>query len=213
MTARPRRAYIPGSLDCEHPFSDRSIVMYVDLSRLEDGYLSRTFEIDGESPILAGFEAEVREPLTLDVEVRNPSGGTYVVTGRLMGAAAAPCRRCLTPTRVPIDVPLRVVYQEAGRGARPGEDSGDDDVVWLERGATRIELDAQVRDRLFLETDSFPICREDCRGICPQCGRNLNEGPCDCTFETADSRWKALEGLELEVGEDRPRDRGNESSD
>jgi uncharacterized protein len=187
--------------------------MFVDLSRLEDGYLSQTFEIDRESPILRGLETEVREPLTFDVEVRNPSGGTYVVTGRLIGDAVAPCRRCLTPTRIPIDVPLRLVYQEAGRGVKPGGDSGDDDVVWLERGAMRIELDAQVRDRLFLETERFPICREDCRGICPQCGRNLNEGPCDCTLETVDSRWKALERLEFEAEQDRSSSSKGESSD
>jgi uncharacterized protein len=187
--------------------------MFVDLSRLEDGSLSQRFEIDRESPVLQGLEVEFREPLTFDVEVRNPSGGTFVVTGRLEGAAVVPCRRCLTPTRVPIDVPLRLVYQEAARDAVPGGDSGDDDVVWLKRGAKRIELDAQVRDRLFLETERFPICREDCRGICPQCGRNLNAGPCDCTFEPPDTRWKALEGLELEVGQDRPRTPKGEPSD
>ncbi len=187
--------------------------MFVDLSRLEDGYLSRSFEIDRESPILQGLEAQIREPLTLDVVVRNPSGGTYVVSGRLTGEAVAPCRRCLTPTRIPIDVPLRLVYQEAGRDAKPGGDSGDDDVVWLERGAMRIELDAQVRDRLFLETERFPICREDCEGICPQCGRNLNAGPCDCAVETIDSRWKALEGLGVEVEQDRSSSANSESPD
>ena len=188
--------------------------MFVDLSRLEDGYLSQTFEIDRESPLLNGFEAEIREPLTFDVEVRNPSGGTYVVTGRLTGEAVAACRRCLTPTPVPIDVPVRLVYQEAGRGATPGADSGDDDVVWLKRGAMRIELDAQVRDRLFLETERFPLCREDCQGICPQCGRTLSEGPCDCALEAVDSRWKALEGLALETGQQhRSRSSKSESSD
>lgn len=187
--------------------------MFVDLSRLEDGHLSQRFEIDGESPILRGFDAEIREPLTLDLEVRNPSGGTYVVTGRLKGAAVVPCRRCLTPTRVPIDVPLRLVYQEAARDAKPGGDSGDDDVVWLQRGATRIELDAQVRDRLFLETERFPICREDCKGICPQCGRSLNEGPCDCRIEPADTRWRALERLELGAEQDRARTPKGEPSD
>ncbi|HJR54655.1 MAG TPA: DUF177 domain-containing protein [Gemmatimonadota bacterium] len=187
--------------------------MFVDLSRLEDGHLSQTFEIDRESPILRGLDAEIREPLTFDVEVRNPSGGTYVVTGRLEGEAMAPCRRCLTPTRTPLDVRLRLVYQEAGRDAKPGGDSGDDDVVWLKRGATRIELDGQVRDRLFLETERFPICRGDCKGICPQCGQNLNEGPCDCPVETADTRWKALEGLELGARQDRPRTSKGEPSD
>lgn len=190
-----------------------SIAMFVDLSRLEEGRLSQSFEIDPESPIPQGLEAEIHEPLTFDLEVRNPSGGTYVVTGRLTGAAMAPCRRCLVPTRIPIDVPLRLVYQEAGRDAKPGADSGDDDVVWLERGAQRIELDAQVRDRLFLETERFPICREDCRGICPRCGQNLNEGPCECALETVDSRWKALEGLGSGVEQDRSRSSKGESSD
>lgn len=171
--------------------------MLVDLSRLEDARLSARFEIDRESPVLEGFEADIREPVTLDVEVRSPSGGTYVVTGRLFGTVGAPCRRCLNPTRIALDVPFRVVYQDPGRDAKQTEESGDDDVVWLDRGAMRIELDDQVRDRLFLETERFPLCRPDCKGICTQCGQNFNADSCDCAPETADSRWKALEGLRL----------------
>ncbi|HEY7473187.1 MAG TPA: DUF177 domain-containing protein [Gemmatimonadota bacterium] len=172
--------------------------MFLDLSRFEDGRLDGRFEIEGKSPVLSGFEAEIEEPLILDVTVRKPSGSTYVLTGRLTGTVIAPCRRCLEPTATPIDVPLRVVYQERGRDAREGDGAGDDDIVWLDRGAERIELDAQVRDRLFLEAERFPLCVPDCRGICPQCGQNLNEGSCDCTAEATDTRWKALEGLKLE---------------
>lgn len=171
--------------------------MFLDLSRLEDGRLSAAFEIDGESPVLAGFEGDLREPLTFDVEVRNPSGSTFVVNGRLSGTIVAPCRRCLEPTSTTIDVPFRVVYQEAGRDAERSEEPGDDDIVWIERGAKRIELDDQVRDRLFLEAERFPLCRPDCRGFCPNCGQNLNADSCDCRVEAADSRWKALESLQL----------------
>jgi uncharacterized protein len=171
--------------------------MFLDLSRLEDERLAARFEVDRGSAVLDGFEAEVLEPVILDVEVRNPSGGTFVVTGWLSGSAVAPCRRCLVPTTTPIDVPFRVVYQEVGRDAKQSEESGDDDVVWLDRGAKRIELDDQVRDRLFLEVERFPLCRPGCRGICPKCGQNFNEGSCGCTLEATDSRWKALEGLRL----------------
>lgn len=172
--------------------------MFLDLSRLEDGRLDARFEIDGKSPVVKGFEAELREPLILDVTLRNPSGSTYVLTGRLTGTVIAPCRRCLTPTCIPIEVPLRVVYQEKGRDARKSDEPGDDDIVWIDRGATRIELDPQVRDRLFLETERFPLCTPDCKGICPQCGQNFNEGSCDCAFETVDSRWEVLERLKFE---------------
>ena len=172
--------------------------MFLELSRLDDGRLDARFEIDGKSPVLRGFEPEIDDPLILDVTLRMPSGSTYVLTGRLSGTAMAPCRRCLKPASIPIEVPLRVVFQERGRDARGEVDPGDDDIVWLERGATRIELDQQVRDRLFLETERFPLCTPDCKGICPQCGQNFNEGSCDCSFEAVDSRWEALEGLKFE---------------
>lgn len=171
--------------------------MFLDLSRLEDGRVSARFEIGRESPVLEGFEGDLREPLIFEVEARNPSGSTFVVSGRLSGTVVAPCRRCLEPTETTLDVPFRVIYQEAGRDAEQSDEPGDDDIVWLERGAKRIELDDQVRDRLFLEAERFPLCRSDCRGICPTCGQNLNEAACDCRVEAADSRWKVLEELQL----------------
>jgi uncharacterized protein len=171
--------------------------MFLDLSRLEDGRLTARFEIDRASLVLSGFEGEIPEPLILDVEVRESSGGTYLLTGRLLGSAVAPCRRCLMPTAIPLDVPLRVVYQEPGRDARGSKEPGDDDIVWLDRGAKRIELDDQVRDRLLVETERFPLCVPECKGICPRCGQNLNEESCDCSFDTVDTRWKALDGLRL----------------
>jgi len=172
--------------------------MFVDLNRLEDGSLDQRFEIGRESPVLAGFEAEVREPLILEVQVRHPSGATYVVNGELTGTVFAPCRRCLEPTEIPIEESFRVIYQEPGRDALRSHEPGDDDIVWLDRNATRIELDQQVRDRLFVETERFPVCRPECRGICPQCGQNLNRGSCGCRFEAVDRRWEALERLQLE---------------
>lgn len=173
--------------------------MFVDLNRLEDGRLDQRFEIDRESPLLAGFEAEVPEPLTLRVRVRQLSGGMYVLNATISGTVTVPCRRCLQRAEVPLEESFRVVYQEPGRDALGSEEPGDDDIVWIERNATRIELDQQLRDWLFVETDRYPLCRPDCRGICPRCGQDLNVGSCDCRVEAVDSRWKALEGLELEA--------------
>lgn len=169
--------------------------MFVDLNRLEDGRLEQRFDIESESPVLAGFEGQVHEPLTLGVEVRQTSGGTYVVTAELSGTVLAPCRRCLEPTAIPLEESFRIVFQEPGRDALRDDEPGDDDIVWIDRNATRIELDGQVRDRLFLETDRFPLCRPDCKGMCPVCGENLDRGSCDCRLETGDTRWKALEKL------------------
>lgn len=173
-------------------------MLRLDLNRLREGRLEEGFEIAPGSPFLEGFEPEARGPILLDVQLAHPSGRTYVMDARIRGTVFMPCRRCLTPVAIELDEPFRVVYQElSARDVEMGEETGDDDVVWLETGATEIDMTRAVRDRLFVEIERFPLCREDCAGFCPVCGRSLNEGRCDCVVETVETRWKALEGLDL----------------
>lgn len=175
--------------------------MHLDLTQLRDGRLEARFELGPDHPVLEGYEPEVREPIAVEVELVHPSQRTFVMTARIVGTVFEPCRRCLTPTAVEIDETFRTVFQEPGRDADSSEESGDDDIVWIENGAARIEIDRQVRDRLFLETERFPVCREECAGICPVCGTNRNEEECDCVVETVDARWSALENLDFEESE------------
>lgn len=168
--------------------------MKLDLRNLVDGRLRRVFAIDAGHPVVQGLDAELRDPLALDVELTNPAAGTYVMTATLSGEVVEPCRRCLEPVEVGLDERFRVVFRERARDLED-EESGDEDLVLLERGVDEIEIDDEVRDRLFLETDRYPLCKPDCEGICPRCGQNWNEGECDCEFDELDSRWKALEGL------------------
>lgn len=169
--------------------------MFLDLTKLERGRLEERFGIGPDHAILESFQAEVREPLILEVELVNPSSRTYVLTAKLRGTVFAPCRRCLTPVGIPVDDRFRVVYQEPSRGAEPDEESGGGEIVWIEAGARKIDIGPVVRDRLFLDTEMYPLCREDCQGFCPVCGTNRNEEECDCVVETVDTRWKALEKL------------------
>lgn len=168
--------------------------MQLDLQNLEDGRLRRVFAIDADHPVVQGLDAEVRDPVTLDVELTNPAAGTYVMTAELSGEVIEPCRRCLEPVEVELDERFRVVYRERSRDLED-EESGDEDLILVERGVNEIEIDGEVRDRLFLEVDRFPVCRPDCEGICPKCGQNWNEGDCECEFDEVDSRWKALEEI------------------
>lgn len=171
--------------------------MYLELTRLQEGRLEKHFALGPDHPVLEGYDLEVREPIEVDVELVNPARRTFVMNAYIRGTAFEPCRRCLTPTAVDIEDTFRVVYQEPGRDADETEDSVDDDVVWIDSGAARIEIDQQVRDRLFLETDRYPVCHAECKGICPVCGANRNEEECDCTVETVDPRWNELEKLDL----------------
>jgi uncharacterized protein len=180
----------PGNFNC---------IMHLDLNRLKGGRLRQSFRIPGGDPILTGYPAEVPEAIMLDVELTNPSHGTYVMTGELSGTIIEPCRRCLKPVEVELDDRFLVIYQHPGRNG--SEDTGDEDIVVIEPQATRIEIDDQVRDRLFVETDQYVVCDEECRGICPICGANLNETTCECVVETADPRWEALETLRRQASE------------
>jgi uncharacterized protein len=87
----------------------------------------------------------------------------------------------------------------------------DEDVTWLYRSgvseaeaeaadayaiparAREIDLTAAIREHVLLGLPAFAVCQEDCRGLCPHCGANLNEGSCDCRTTVVDPRWAALQ--------------------
>ena len=58
-----------------------------------------------------------------------------------------------------------------------------------------VDLTGDVRESIILHLPTYPVCRSDCRGICAQCGKNLNDGPCACSAERHDSRWDVLDDL------------------
>ena len=57
------------------------------------------------------------------------------------------------------------------------------------------DLTDELRQSIILALPTYPVCRADCRGVCPTCGKNLNEGPCTCVHEERDGRWGALDAL------------------
>lgn len=61
-----------------------------------------------------------------------------------------------------------------------------------------LDLEEVFRQAIVLELPMHPVCREDCKGLCPGCGKDLDQGPCDCTDDEIDPRWEALKNLTLE---------------
>ena len=60
-----------------------------------------------------------------------------------------------------------------------------------------VDLTDELRQSIILDLPTYPVCRQDCRGICQTCRKNLNEGPCSCQHEEHDDRWGALDALDL----------------
>jgi len=123
-----------------------------------------------------------------DVTLESFSGGV-MVTGAVQAPWRGLCRRCAEQVGGTLRIALRERFTEPG--ARHG-DPEDDEAYPIVDDA--LDLRPMVRDAVALELPLAPLCREQCRGLCPQCGTDLNEGSCDCVAPL-DPRWANLDVL------------------
>lgn len=101
------------------------------------------------------------------------------------------CRRCLKTCNSAIRFE-RELYIKKGTAE---EEDSDADYLTIGPNAKEINLENPLRELVVLGFPAYPLCDESCKGLCPQCGRDLNEGTCDCRPESTDPRWDALRGL------------------
>ena len=107
------------------------------------------------------------------------TGDLVSVRGSLRSSARIECVRCLRTYALPLTVDLVVVADRAKGRGRLEEEIEADDYMKFHDGR-QLDLREQARESLLLELPITPHCREDCRGLCPRCGADLNEGPCGC---------------------------------
>lgn len=140
------------------------------------------------TPLHATGSAELLPHTEGEVRIR----GTYSVG---MGSA---CDRCLAPARFPIEAGFDLFYRPMSFIARDEEveiDEGEAELGFYEKDV--IDLEDVLREQVLLALPMQRVCREDCKGICPSCGRNRNEGECGCAPGGGDARWSALKDLGL----------------
>ena len=159
--------------------------MLLDFSAVRDGRSAQVFTVEPDDPLLQGLPGRAADPLRLTAEIREGAGRSYVVDLELEGELEAACRRCLEPVRQAVRERLRLVAEVGSRhrGVRGVEDAPDDpedDLLVLRSPLERVEIGPRVREALFLAAETWPLCRPDCRGLCPTCGADLNRGPCAC---------------------------------
>ena len=126
------------------------------------------------------------------------SDGELRIQGQYNVEMASQCDRCLGGARFPLDARFDLFYRPMSFIAREEEveiDEGEAEIGFYEHGG--IELEDILREQVLLALPMQRVCSDACKGICPVCGRNRNENPCDCKVETADDRWGALRELEL----------------
>jgi len=112
-----------------------------------------------------------------------------LVSGTASGVAVGECIRCLDEVRLPLEISFTELFSYPEN--RVAEDE-DQDVYLVEEDL--INLEPVLRDAVVLALPFQPVCREDCPGLCSECGVHLADDPAH-THENADPRWSALQGI------------------
>ena len=139
------------------------------------------------SDLCFGVSYPVSEPVKAVGMVRN-TAGVLVMTGEITTCIHGTCDRCATAFDREINLPINVVLVTE----MANEENEDEWVFPLEGDSA--DLDDIVRTVFVLNLDSKLLCKEDCKGLCQRCGKNLNNGPCNCQKEL-DPRFAALKQL------------------
>lgn len=129
-------------------------------------------------------------PATAVVDAEK-AGDFARVTGTLSCELELACSRCLKPFVHKMDIGIEEYFS-----ADPAydEDKADPDDERMIHGvdSDTVELDPYLKENLVVSIPDFPICREDCLGLCPVCGTDRNENRCECRQERMDPRWGGL---------------------
>ena len=102
---------------------------------------------------------------------------------------ASQCDRCLDDLQLEIDTTIGIVVQFSDDVPR---DSDDPDYRIISFSDVEIDFTMDIRDAILLAIPTKILCSEDCKGLCPQCGQNLNCKTCKCVVETINPQWTAL---------------------
>jgi len=152
----------------------------VDLARLPKSGERLTGELDSAVLDLGATHGLV-EPaggLAYDVRVERLDS-ELLVRGSAGMEIACVCSRCAEPFRMRVEEDAFVVSYP------------------IEETTEHVDLTPDLREAIILALPGYPVCREACGGLCPQCGTNLNRASCRCAPDGADGRWAALDGLRI----------------
>ncbi|MCY1079846.1 YceD family protein [Archangium lansingense] len=164
---------------------------------------------------LEGSSFRPLEPLVVSASLRKVSGGV-LLEGKFTSRVVAECKRCLTESKLelPVSFTLNLVPESLARGGGLldeeeqeekdkglGESGGSfalDDADAEVFDGKVIDLEPIVREQVLLALPMNAVCREDCSGLCMQCGQNLNEKQCGCDTKFVDPRLAVLKNIKLQ---------------
>jgi uncharacterized protein len=179
--------------------------MRVNIDEIKEGGLDRAWDLSQKQvdDAVRGDAAGYRAQGSAHVEAHlDRLSRRVLLRARSRTELSAPCGRCLALVRVPVPIDFSLTLVPADRDADgKSQDggkrrSGSFTVEQVDEelfSGKEIDLDPIVREQLLLALPPYPLCRESCKGLCPVCGRNLNDAECGCDRRAPDPRWAGLE--------------------
>ena len=164
--------------------------MLLDVSKLKNepgGTLAFEVSLDLSDLTFCG-DCRAARPVHAAGTVRN-TADVFVLSGELTATLEGVCDRCAKPVTRAISIPMHAVLSEA-----LANDDGEEDPWLFLLDGDQADLDEIVTTTFVLGMDTKFLCRDDCKDLCPSCGKDLNLGPCDCKAEP-DPRLAVLKQL------------------
>ena len=162
--------------------------MKIKLHNLSGG--PREFPVAGE-PDELGLPVDIF-PSPVEVRLRVEETGDLITADfHIHAVTRQVCDRCAIEFEMPLEVQHRMYFIPEGSGRM----SDDEEVKYFHPDRPELEIGGDVHDALLLAVPLKILCREECRGLCPHCGADLNLEECSCAVEQIDPKWIKLEKL------------------
>ena len=168
--------------------------MKIQVGGLSEGVHRFHFDVPAAEVGLGEQFSDVQTDVELD---KTPN--QVMLKAAIHTAAHFSCDRCTAPFASRLDSGYRMHY------VWNEQDSGQYDVAEVQvipQGSTIIDISEDVRQTVLVAVPLKLLCREDCLGLCPHCGKDLNDGLCDCSAEEVDTRWEKLRALQHRNSQD-----------
>ena len=163
---------------------------------LDPGAINYGEELTQKGPLAVQGRAEVieehRGPRDIISDIR--------LRGGYQGRVEVPCARCLTPVEIPVEGQFDLIFRPLGADQGAPEraiSTSETEIGYYQNGG--LALEDVLREQVLLSLPVRTLCRQDCKGLCPHCGRDLNSESCTCEAASSDPRWSALSDLRSRI--------------
>lgn len=142
-------------------------------------------------------EWQFKTPIAVAVSYYR-AGTELFFEGQLDGCTGAVCARCAEEFESPLNRQFRFILSPRSIAGEPGFDRDAEAGDYAVYEGDEVDLSPLIREELLLALPTRPLCREDCRGLCPRCGANLNQGDCRCPEPAGDPRLAPFRSLKIQ---------------